>query len=103
MRWFTGKAAYSFSSYSVVPCGGASREAVQNVVEAIIKGDAAQYRTAIHRVELEGGSATLDRIDNIQIAGDTATVDGASTFKAFDRPPEVVASSNHAVREGGQW
>jgi hypothetical protein len=73
------------------------------MVEAIINGDAAQYKTAITRVEHEGRTATLNRIDNIRITGDTATVDGTFTLKAFTRPPEVVNGSNHAVRENGQW
>jgi len=81
----------------------ASRDAVHNVVEAIIEGDAAQYKAAVARVEQEGSTATLDRIDNIHIAGDTATFDGAFTLKAFTRPPEVVNGSNHAVREDDQW
>jgi hypothetical protein len=81
----------------------ASTEAVQAVVEAIIKRDAAQYRTAIERVEQEGATATLDRIDSIQVTGDTATVHGAFTIKAFTRPPQVIDGTNQAVREGGQW
>jgi hypothetical protein len=56
----------------------------------------------IARVEQEGSSATLNRIDNIRITGDTATVDGTFTLTAFTRPAEVVNGSNHAVRENGQ-
>jgi hypothetical protein len=81
----------------------ATREAVQAVVEAMIEGDVAQYKTAIQRVEQEGSSATLDRIDKIEVSGDTATVNAVATMKQFTRPPEVLDGSNHAVREDGQW
>jgi hypothetical protein len=81
----------------------ASRQAVQAMVEAIIEGDAAQYKAAVQRVEQEGSSATLDRVDSIEISGDTATVHGAFTVKIFTRPPEVVDGSNDAVRQDGVW
>lgn len=81
----------------------ASRQAVQALVQAIIDGDEQQYRVAVQRVELEGSSATIDRIDNIDIAGDTATVRGAFTVKMFTRPPEVIEATNQALREAGQW
>jgi hypothetical protein len=81
----------------------ASREAVQAVAQAIINGDAAQYKTAIQRVEQEGSSVTVDRIDPIEISGDTATVDGSFTLTAFTNPPKVIEGSNHAIREDGRW
>ncbi|MCV7096149.1 hypothetical protein [Mycobacterium kubicae] len=81
----------------------ASREAVQAVVQSILDGNAAAYKLAIHRVEQEGSTAILDRIDNIAVTGDTATVRGAYTLKLFTRPPEVVDGTNQAIREQGQW
>jgi len=81
----------------------ASREAVRAVAQAIINGDVAQYRTAIQRVEQEGTFTTLDRIDRIEIASDTATVAGSFTVTIFTNPPKVVDSSSTAIRENGRW
>lgn len=81
----------------------ASRQAVAAVVDAIIEGDAEHYQTAIKRVEREGTVATLDKLDDMTIVGDTATVNGAFTMRAFTLPPRVVAGTNQAVRENGQW
>ena len=81
----------------------ASRQAVAAVVDAIIEGSAEHYQAAIKRVEREGTVATLDKIDDITIVGDTATVDGAYTMRVFTLPPQVVAGTNQAVRENGQW
>lgn len=81
----------------------ASKQAVEAVVDAMIEGNLPNYQAAVQRLKREGTTATLDKIDSIDITGDTATVTGSYTMRVFTSPPEVVAGANHAVRENGQW
>jgi hypothetical protein len=81
----------------------ASKQSVEAVVDAIIDDDLPRYKTAIKRLEQEGTTTTLDKIDSIDITGDTATVTGAYTMRAFTSPPKVIAGANQAVREDGHW
>jgi hypothetical protein len=77
----------------------ASKQAVEAVVDAIIDDDLPRYHSAIKRLEQEGTTTTPVKIDAI----DTATVTGNYTMRAFTSPPKVIARTNQAVRENGQW
>lgn len=96
-----GRAAATEKLYAALT--PASKQAVEAVVDAIIYDDLPRYHTAIKRLEREGSTATLDKIDSIDITGETATVTGAFTMSVFTSPPKVIAGTNQAVRENGQW
>lgn len=96
-----GRAAATEKLYAALT--PASKQAVEAVVDAIIYDDLPRYHTAIKRLEREGSTATLDKIDSIDITGETATVTGAFTMRVFTSPPKVIAGTNQAVRENGQW
>lgn len=81
----------------------ASREAVQALVEAIISNDKVGYAGAIQRVRREATTVTIDRLDIVEIAAQTAKVDGAITMRGFTQPAQVIEASNEAVRENGVW
>lgn len=83
--------------------GDGSPETVDRVAQALVAYDAPAYRTAMLEVITQAMTLTLDRIDNVEVTGDTATADVTTTQTMGDNPPQTDTDSIPYVREAGRW
>ncbi|ORB29399.1 hypothetical protein [Mycolicibacterium parafortuitum] len=83
--------------------GGASKETVDRVAQAIVAYDVPAYQAAMLDLMTESVTITVDSVENIQITGDTATADVTTTQVAGTDAPKTQTDPTPFVREDGVW
>lgn len=81
----------------------ASPATLDRTAQAIVAYDEAAYQDAMLDLLTESARLTIDKVDNIEVAGDTATADVTATRVMGDSPPQATTESTPFVRENGQW
>lgn len=82
---------------------GVSKATLDGVAQAIVAYDEPAYQDAMLTLVTESTSITVDKVDNINVTGDTATADVTSTHVMGDSPPQTSTEPTPFVREDGVW
>jgi hypothetical protein len=76
---------------------------LDRTAQAIVAYDEVAYQEAMLDLLTESAQLTTDKVDNIQVTGDTATADVTATRVMGDTPGQATTGSTPFVRENGQW
>jgi hypothetical protein len=95
--------AQAFADQLGAQFGGASRQSLLAVADAVIGQDAPAYKTAMLDVVKQTMTSQLVTVDNIVVTGDTATAEATVTQRTGDKPPDTRTSPADFVLEDGQW
>lgn len=82
---------------------GASPATLDRIAQAIVAYDEAAYQAAMLDLLTESSTLTIEKIDNVRVAGDTATADVTLTRVMGDTAPKTTTESTPFVREDGRW
>jgi hypothetical protein len=82
---------------------GASPATLDRIAQAIVAHDEAAYEAARLDLLTESSTLTIEKIDNVKVAGDTATADVTLTRVMGDTAPQTTTESTPFVREDGRW
>jgi hypothetical protein len=81
----------------------ASDTTINELVDALIRYDEPAYKAANLEVLRQSTTVSIDKVENIQITGDTATADITTTWKSGDAPPATETQPNRFLKENGHW
>jgi hypothetical protein len=81
----------------------ASDATIGQLVDALIRYDEPAYKAANLEVLRQTTTVTIDKVENVEVNGDTATADLTTTWKSGDGPPATLTQSNSFLKEDGQW
>ncbi|PRC44854.1 hypothetical protein C6A85_98120 [Mycobacterium sp. ITM-2017-0098] len=82
---------------------GASPATLDRTAQAIVVYDEVAYQEAMLDLLTESAELNIDKVDNIKVAGDTATADVTATRVMGDGPPQAATETTPFVREDGRW
>jgi|GEM_PF-4853508 len=82
---------------------GATPESLLAVSTAVVDQNEPAYHDAMLDVVKQIYSLKLDKIDNIEVDGDTATADTTLTQTMGAQPPQTQTTKVTLVREDGEW
>jgi hypothetical protein len=82
---------------------GASPATLDRIAQAIVAYDEPAYQAAMLDLLTESSTLTIENIDNVRVAGDTASADVTLTRVMGDTPPQTTTESTPFVREDGRW
>jgi hypothetical protein len=95
--------AQAFADQLGAQFGGASRQSLLAVADAVIKQDEPAYKAAMLDVVKQTMSVQLVQVENILVSGNTATADATVTQRVGTKPPDTRTSPANFVLEDGQW
>ncbi|MBU9762982.1 hypothetical protein FR943_03840 [Mycobacterium sp. TNTM28] len=81
----------------------ASDATINQLVDALIRYDDPAYQAANLEILRQTSKATIDKVENIKVTGDTATADLTTTWVLGETPPATSTQPNAFRKENGRW